>query len=404
VSRLIDTIQAIANLINSREKHWYALRSEFNELLGEGSYKTLIEEFELKFNTLPSKKIPHYSLVFYLALLIAKSEDTELEKIVIFVKEKKSYQMMKTGLYIFLSSKSEGLKYEVELTADKYQNKYEYISRFTGSVPSYEIEFRGYLLLLELIYHVDKNDFWRLLSADQQNVIFLCFLLNGRWDFTYEEITPFLSSEDELKSNGCFYYIMNNFSYKAIKYQRNRSEENAHILEEEVKQIEAVFKKLDDKHRVYFIINYLFEEKIYPSFFSLELKKANINLILDELKEKDLQNLYDLIKIQIILEVLQHEELENLFITHFLDWIKVDSNTYMWQRVKGAIGLIYGLLDPKKKDLLRKELTTYKKGLCISSFDRQIRMSQFQKEKDKEKVIDEILSLNFLSMEDGLNG
>jgi hypothetical protein len=388
---IIEKIEQVVSLINSRKKGWYTLWPELVNILGTDSCQDLLNDFETQLGSFPQKKLPHYSLVFYLALVIFQPHD-KLGNLALEVKQKESYRMMKTGLRIFLSSKSERLKYEAELTEDRYRNKYEFIDFFSGYIPDYEMDMRGYLLLFELIYNEDKQSFCDLLALDRQNVIFLCNLLNGRMGFHNAELIPFLNSEDLLKANGAFFYIMNDFSYWVRKLNHEKSEENEKGLQQKMIAIREIIEKLPKERRVHLIVNYILAEQSYPSFFADELKSSRISTVVTELECKELDNLFKLKDIYKVLKILPKMEVEQIFALNFSKWVKEDANPYIWEKCEPAVKHVMKLLSHDVKDNMSQQLDEYKHTLHISTFDQQVRQSLFQREEIKSKIIATCLS------------
>ncbi|RSK28820.1 hypothetical protein EJF36_19140 [Bacillus sp. HMF5848] len=387
-----EKIQEMAELINNKSTGWYILKSDFEQILGKESVQELLNEFEKQLNTLPKGKQPHYSLIFYLAILIVRSDDDDFQRLADMVSDKKSYRLMKKGLEIFLSAKSPQLKYEGTLLEHRYKNKYEFVNFFSGFVPDYEIDLRGYLLLLELIYYENKQSFWELMSCDRQNLVVLCILLNGHLMFENEELLPFLLSEDEVKANGALFCIMNQFSYLVRKYQHTQSEENAGLLQEEVSTIEAMFQKLPEERRVHFIVNYLIEENAYPNFFAEELKSVGSDAAVKEVKKQDLTNLLKLIRLEELIKILQTDDIEEVFAKHFMNWVQTDANPYIWDSAKQTVYDIYSLMKEHTTKEIKSNLAAYQANLFITSFDRQIRYSLYLKDQGKEQVIKDILT------------
>ncbi|OAH54618.1 hypothetical protein AWH48_08485 [Domibacillus aminovorans] len=383
-------IQKIAELINERDRGWYTLKPEFDRILGSNSASELLNELESELNNFSKGKQPHYCLIFYLALLSIITEKNELQALAKIIGGKNSYRLMKNGLKIFLSAKSSNFKYEGKLLDDRYKNKYAFVDFFSGRVPDYEMELRGYLNIFELIYEENKQSFWELLGSDRQNVIALCLLLNGHLPIKYQELVPFLMSKDELKANGAFFYIMNHFSYLVRKYEYEQTKENGHLLQEEVNKLKEIFAQLPTERRMHFIVNYLFQEQVYPNFFAEELKTLNINKIMKELEKQDLNNLVKLLRIKEFIRILERVEIERVFTKHFLNWIKNDANTYTWNSSKETVKDILALLKDVTKKEMMLDLAAFRSTLFISSFDRQVRYSLYLKDEGKKQVIEEI--------------
>lgn len=374
------------SLINSYKKGWFTLRDELVSILGTDSCQELLNDFETQLGSFPPKKLPQYSMVFYLALVILQPHE-KLGYLAVVVKHKESYRMMKTGLRIFLSSKSERLKYEAELTADRYRNKYEYINFFSGYIPDYEMDMRGYMLLFELIYNEDRQSFCDLLALDRQNVIFLCTLLNGRISFHNTELIPFLNSEDLLKANGAFFYIMNDFSYWVRKLNQEESAENEKGLQQKIIAIHEILEKLPQERRVHLILNYILAEQSYPSYFADELKSSRISTVVTELECKELDNLFKLKDIYKVLEILPKTEVEQIFVLNFTEWVKEHANPYIWERCEPTVKHVMKLLSHGVKEKMLQQLDEYNHTLHISTFDQQVRQSLFRREEIKAKII-----------------
>src|SRR5690625_783840 len=210
---MLNKLKEIVTRINKTENKWFKLVPEIEDIFGSTQAVDLIDEFEVALDTIPKKHVPHYSFIFYLALIAIIDEETELEEISKVVQQKESYRYMKIGFCIFLSGDSAGLKYEGKLAHERYKNKYEYINFFSGYAPRYRFKLSGYIQLLKLIYYVDKSSFWKLLNYDKQNIIVLCIFIEEIIPFNDDELSLFLSAEDKIRANGAFFYLMSSFSY-----------------------------------------------------------------------------------------------------------------------------------------------------------------------------------------------
>jgi hypothetical protein len=386
-----EKIEEIISIFNKREKGWYSLKPKLEQVLGSKTYQELIDEFESGLSSLPKGKWPHYSLVFYLALVILTAEEVDRKEVARYVKEKESYCLMRTGLRIFLSSKSSNFKYEAQLSAGRYKNKYEYVSFFSGFVPDYQFEMTGYLLLLKLIYEVNRSHFWQLLMQDKQNVMFLCLMTGAELSFSYEELIPLLTSNDELKANGTLFYLMSRFSYYVLKYERKSTEGNKEILVEEIQKIANIFERLPVERKIFLMVNYMFVENYYPEFFDEELQQTNVELVVYHLELQELNNLYKLVKLHQFIKILECIEVEKLFIKYFLHWLQNDGNPHIWNSVKEEVREIIQLLSLDTRNELLDQITSIKEQLWLSSFDRQVRYGQYLQEEGKAKIIDDIV-------------
>lgn len=386
-----EKIKKITEIINRNNCDWYLLRSEFEMILGKTSVPEMIEEFENEFETYPRKKLPHYCLVFYMALLtlVEKSEFKDLSQIVV---KKRSYKLMKKGMKIFLSGKSPNLNYKVELSEAEYQNKYEYVCFLIDYLSTYQIQLQGYINILELICEVNKDEALEILSEDKNNLIALCFLMDYRNSYEYEELLPLFQSEDKIKSNAAFYLLMEDFSNYVEVYKSEQTEETSHKLDQEIKNISNIIVKLPTEKKVHLIINYLFSEASYPIFFVEILQQADKELVVTEVKAKDLINLSKLVSLGELLIRLDWKEFEDLFVSMFLSWVENDANPYIWSNLKEAIQRIFHSLSIGRKIRLRDGLTDLKSRLYTTSFDKQVRYSLFLEDEKKATIIAEVLA------------
>jgi hypothetical protein len=388
-------IQELAKLINNREeRRWYGLAPDFEKTLGSKPAEELIDALESSLDTLPQDKLPHYCLLYFLALFILV-DDKDWGSLTAQVKNKKCYRYMKTGLKIFLMSKSPNVKYKAELGDDRYKNKYEFVDFFSGYVPDYEMELRGFLNILEFIYVEEAQSFWELIGHDRNNVLFLCLFTNGRLSFEYGELTPLLLIENDVKANGAFFYLMLHFHHLVQKYEYQKTEETGKQLEDEVEKVKRVLTNLPIDRRIHFIVNFLFVERtVYPNFFIEELQKADKAILVSELEKLELDNLYKLIRIVEIMKAINDQEVEKTFSHHFIGWIKTDANPYVWKGSKQSVFEILGIMGQETRGKLFSELAVLKDTLFISSFDRQVRYSQYLREEGKAQVIEELLASN----------
>lgn len=389
--RMNEKIRKITEIINKNNYGWYRLRPDFEKILGEASATEMIEEFEGEFETYPSKKLPHYCLIFYIALLtlVEKSELKDLSRI---VAKKKSYKLMQRGMKIFLSGKSQNLNYKAELSEAKYHNKYEYVCFLIDYLSTYQIQLQGYINILELVYEVDKDEALDILSTDKNYVIALCFLIDYRNSYEYEDLLPLLESEDKIKSNAAFYLLMEDFNNYVESDKYKQTEEISNKLDQEIKSISNVIGKLSAEKKVHLIINYLFSEDSYPVFFVEILQQVDRELVVAEVKAKDFRNLSKLVSLGELLIRLDWKEFKDLFVSMFLSWVENEANPYTWLKLKESIQRIFHSLSIDYKIKLIDGLTDLKSRLYITSFDQQVRYPLFLEDEKKATIIADFLN------------
>ncbi|WP_214860286.1 hypothetical protein [Exiguobacterium sp. s161] len=395
---MLEKIKQISQLFNDQEKlRWYGLEPELNKILGTRTLEELISDLEESLETFPRKKLPHYCLVFFLAIFIL-NDYKQSDNIIADIKSKKCYKNLINGLKIFLVSKSADLRYEIaESNYDDYKNKYEYVESFSSYVYTFEIKNSAFLNILNFIYLVEPKDFYNIIVHDKQNILFLCFFTRGRQMFKYEDLIQLLLIDDEVKSNSVFFHLMLEWRSLVRKYYSENVPAKRDDLSKEIERINLVFSKVPIERRTHFIINFLFvkNNKIneYPICFVEDLQNIDINILIFEIKKLDLSNLFVLIKIFEVMKLLSSQELEKVFTQYFLKWIDTNSNHYVWEQNKKEIYKILHLITPKAKKNISSELTLLKNKLFISSFDRQVRYTIFYKDEIKGKIIAELLAI-----------
>ena len=389
---MVNKMQQVVKLINERSS-WYSLKAEFENIFPQQTYKELLDYFEEKIDEIPKNKTPQYCLLFYIVLLILHEDrdiDNELAE---YAKSQKSYHYMKIGMKLYVQAKSPNFRYRVDLSTDNYTNKYEFIHRFIDMLFDVDMKLEGFFLILTLIYKTEKETFLSFLKEDKQSILFLGFMLRGTIDLPYRDLLPFLRAEDELKANGALYYLMNRFDSLSYKINYQRSKETEKKLFDEVKEIESIFKQLPQERKLDLIVNYMFEKSVYPSFFMEELLLANTDLFIRTIEKKGLTNMYKLIKLHEFIIHLNNNELNTLFLKYFIEWVKEDSNRYVWENVRQTVFEVIDHLTTENKNDLFTELVSVRNTLFLTSFDKQVRFPMFLREEDKIMVIEEVLQL-----------
>lgn len=384
-------IEKISNIVNEGQFDINSIRENLEKIYEGKEFSKIIDDYDESLNLMPSSKIPHYTFIFYLSLVILFLDD--LENIARYIKPKKSFRFLCKGASLFVGQKSIYLKYDAKLNDDYFKNKYEFIDRFEGEFVDPNNIMFYVIYLLKLIYYADRKSLIDIINEDNQNLFFLTSITDYEIKFTDEELIDFLNSNDELKINGALYRLTYDFNYAISQYAYDKNENNSKKVDEQTKRLNKVFGKLDENKKVYLIVNFIFAEKYYPIFFFDILKESKKEFIIDNLKKQDLENLYKLINLRIFIEQLKYEEIKKLFVDFLIIFIKNDGNKYVWQEKCNVVLDILKLMSDDLIVELKKQLEIINSNLFISNFDRQIRYNKYLKDLDRYEIINYIIKL-----------
>lgn len=387
----IKTFKELSDLFQEVDSSWFLYQEQIVSIYGKDDYKVLIDEFEEFINNRDSKDKPKLSLLFYSTLLVIQED--KLNKIADYCKDTYSLKYLKIGLNIFLKGKYSDIKYEIEMGINNYQNILEGIDLFSGYAGEIGHKLSHIILVFQLIYKIDKESFFECLKKDNQNGIFLYFMISPVLEFEYQNFISLLNSKDAIKRNGAFNYLMHKFHY--LVYDYNDGDEISEEITTEVINIKKIIEEIKIDKRIELIVNYIFVENKSPGFFNQEIKNADIDLLSKFIRKQNHNKLSNIIKLKVFVNHRADIVIQKLFVDKMLEWVKKWALESTWRRYKN---MIKGILDDLENDIrtkFREDIKQLKTNLFISKFDRQVRYSKFLDDNHKKEIIDDILSWEF---------
>lgn len=387
----IKTFKELSDLFQEVDSSWFLYQEQIVNIYGKDDYKVLIDEFEEFINNRDSKDKPKLSLLFYSTLLVIQED--KLNEIADYCKDNDSLRYLKIGLNILLKGKYSDIKYEIKMDINNYQNILEGIDLFSGYAGEIGHKLSHIILVFQLIYKIDKESFFECLKKDNQNGIFLYFMISPELKFEYQNLISLLNSKDAIKRNGAFNYLMHKFHY--LVYDYNDGDEISEEITTEVINIKKIIEEIKIDKRIELIVNYIFVENKSPGFFNQEIKNADIDLLLKLIRKQNHNKLSNIIKLKVFINYRADIVIQKLFVDKMLEWVKKWALESTWSRYKN---MIKGILDDLKNDIrtkFREDIKQLKTNLFISKFDRQVRYSKFLDDNHKKEIIDDILSWEF---------
>ncbi|PTX16386.1 hypothetical protein SAMN04488598_10763 [Halanaerobium congolense] len=384
----IKTFKELSDLFQEVDSSWFLYQEQIVNIYGEDDYKVLIDEFEEFINNRDSKDKPKLSLLFYSTLLVIQED--KLNKIADYCKDNESLRYLKIGLNILLKGKYSDIKYEIKMDINNYQNILEGIDFLSGYTGEIGHKLSHIILVFQLIYKIDKESFFECLKKDNQNGIFLYFMISPELEFEYQNLISLLNSKDAIKRNGAFNYLMHKFHY--LVYDYNDGDEIDEEISSELIDIAKITESVEIDKRIELIVNYIFLENKFPDFFINEIKNADIDLLLKFIRKQNHNKLSNIIKLEVFINHREDIEIQKIFVDKMLEWVKKWALESTWSRYKK---MIKGILDDLENDIrtkFREDIKQLKTNLFISKFDRQVRYSKFLDDNHKKEIIDDILS------------
>lgn len=386
----LSKLNQMENLMIKNEFKRSKSKMEIVDLFESLDYKYLIDDFEKSISSFSERKMyPHYSFYFYLSLICVSSSGNE--EIANYIRGKKTYKYLFNGLKIFVSGKSKKLVNNIKLNYEDFNDDiYQYIDRFPYSIGMFK--YSAIVYLLELIYAIDKNDFFIILESDKSNFFFLTFFSeNKHMTYSNEIILKFLNSDDRIKSYSSVCYLMRDVRRNYIKYKECK--DNLKELNKSYNNVCEILNQVSKEKRVKLILDYILTEDIYPPKFISMLCEV-------EVREEIIKNLesikIDRIDKLVSLEVLLECDGINDYIMKFLmdrvcELIECNNGIYDISKFENFIKKI------NKEEIMNlyKFIEDIINKLAISEFDKQVRYVQFHRNLrfyQKLKELNEIVS------------
>jgi len=387
----IKTFKELSDLFQEVDSSWFLYQEQIVNIYGEDDYKVLIDEFEEFIRNIDSKDKPKLSLLFYSTLLVIQED--KLNKIADYCKDNESLRYLIIGLNILLKGKYSDIKYEIKMDINNYQNILEGIDFFSGYAGEIGHKLSHLILVFRLIYKIDKESFFECLKKDNQNGIFLYFMISPELKFEYQNLIDLLNSKDVIKRNGAFNYLMHKFHY--LVYDYNDGDEINEEISSELIDIAKITEGVEIDKRIELIVNYIFLENKFPDFFINEIKNADIDLLLKFIRKQNHNKLSNIIKLEVFINHRSDTEIQKVLIDKMLEWVKKWALESTWSKYKSSIKDILNDLDKDIRTKFREDIKKLKTNLFISKFDHQVRYSKFLDDNHKKEIIDDILSWEF---------
>jgi hypothetical protein len=334
------------------------------------NYVQLIADFEKCLGKIKDKsKTPHFTLIFFTALLSISLDNTE--DIAKILQNKKCYNYLLSGLNMLVSGKSKTLKFDIGLAHESFSNKYEYIRRFAFQLPYWE--HCALIFLMKVIYHIDKKEFFKLLMNEKSN--FLCIIFFSEREniqFSKSILIEFLNCDDEIKVNAALYKLVLDFNIAYRKYESNQNlESNIELLNKACIDINEIFTTLIIEKRVRLALNLIMVEDIYPSNL-ISVLSYDSGVLIMQLKIMDIntvKQIFKLLPLSTVDDPIISRFVNNLFKTKLRYFLKEDKGIYE----DSMFCDVLNSFDNEELEEIYQYIESLKNGLKISEFDLQVR-------------------------------
>lgn len=383
-----EHIIEFATLIKNKEdRYWYVLKPDIERIFGSNDIENLLVQFENSVESFEKKSKPEFTLMFFIALMILYDTQDKYSYLIKRTDNKEYLKYLKAGIRKYIQGKSSSFRYKHDLSYEDYKNPYEFVHIFSGYLPNYEMQLRGFLNVLEFFLYKNQESFFEILSVDVQNTMTLTAVLNSRVNLRWDYLADWLiNSEDELKQNVGLYYILSKGDRLARISYDDRDEKE---LQDYLEQLKLFLKSLDEKKVSKLLLNYQFSNKksltvTYEYFKVIDAQ----DLIEYNLKDRKI-SLFEICVLNDICKYIQSKEaLEELISEKFFKWLRFNCNEYIWDKYKENLLLIINSLKEKLNiELCVKNISD---NLYVSDFDREIRYRKYLQDVTKLKVINDI--------------
>lgn len=411
----ICLLSIVINDSKNNNIHLVETKKKINAILHNKSNKTVIKELDGFVANVKGNEKNKAVLIVVMSLL-RRNLDCQAELSELITKYKLE-GCLYGGLKSFFSGDSEQFGLKIKLNTDSFENKYEYITRFT------DFEYWKLIDLFEsakIFSLVNFAKFEQLAYEDKSSLILLNMVTRHLNIAPSDElISKLLQSDDELKQNIGFLFVTEGVSkavndiceIKRCKKQglfTNKKPKAANMFfKTEINKCCDFLEKCSAKTRAALLLNYLLlHQSEHPTAFSKMLMSSFLqDEFYKQIKEtKKIRNLKD---VCFLLSLIFHTpalddknkriskaKLYDAVTDVLIFFIEEDKGIYGWnEQQKNYVTEICKMLPKKNIYKLNKHLQNKRKSLMTAKIDELVRFKIYLKDKQKQDIIDGILNI-----------
>lgn len=390
-------------------------KKRINSILHNKSNKSVIKELGGFIANVKGNEKNKVVLIVIMSLLRRNLDcQAELSEL---IKKYKLEGCLYGGLKSFFSGDSEQFGLKIKLNTDSFENKYEYITRFTNFEYWKLIDLFESAKILSLVAFAK---FEQLAYEDKSSLILLNMVIRHLNIAPSDElISKLLQSDDELKQNIGFLFVTDNVS-KAVNdiceikrckkqglFTNKKPKAATMFFKTEINRCCVFLEICSAKTRAALLLNYLLlHQSEYPTAFSKMLMSSFLqDELYKQIKEtKKIRNLKD---VCFLLSLIFHTpalddknkriskaKLYDAVTDVLISFIEEDKGIYGWnEQQKNYVTEICKMLPKKNICKLNKHLQNKRKTLMTAKIDELVRFKIYLKDKQKQDIIDGILNI-----------
>ena len=414
-SKDINLLSVVINDSSNKNIKSVDAKKKINAILHNKSIKTVMNELSTYVENIKGNEKNKAVLIVTMSLL-RRNLDCENE-LSLLISKYKLIGCLYGGLKSFLSGDSEQFGLKIKLNTDFFENKYEYITRFTEF---YYWELIALFESVKVLSLVDFLKFEQLALEDQSKLVLLnmvTYHLNIRP--SGDLITKLIQSDDELNKNIGFYFLTTNITRTVGDIcEINRSKEKGLPTTKNIKKVNKIFKteiakccnlleRCTAKTTAQLLFNYLLVHQMqYPIVFarmlmSNRLQHEFVNQVKGTNKIKTLKDvsflvnlIYDTPALNDVKKRISKASIYSSVTDLLIDFIEKDKGIYGWDEQQELyIKEICKKLPAKNVSALRSYLLRKRKTLMATKIDELVRFKIYLKDNKKSEIIEGILTI-----------
>lgn len=390
-------------------------KKKINSILHNKSNKTVIKDL-VGFIANVKGNEKNKTVLIVVMSLIRRNLDYQAELSELITKYKLE-GCLYGGLKSFFSGDSEQFGLKIKLNTDSFENKYEYITRFT------DFEYWKLIDLFESVKILSLVAFAKFeqLAYEDESRLILLNMVTRHLNITPSDelILKLLQSDDDLKQNIGFLFVTDGISkavndiceIKRCKKQglfTNKKPKAANMFfKTEINRCCDFLETCSAKTRASLLLNYLLlHQSEHPTAFSKMLMSSFLQEeFYKQIKEtKKIRNLKDIrFLIKLIFQIpalndknkrISKVKLYDVVTDVLISFVEKDKGIYGWnEQQKNYVTEICKMLPNKNIYKLKKYLQNKRKTLMIAKIDELVRFKIYLKDKQKQDIIDGILNI-----------
>ena len=397
-------------------------KTKINGLFSRKSNSAVIKELSNFINSISGQNKNKMALIVVLALLRRNLDCVEELKDLLV-----RYDLtgpLFGGIKVLLSGKSETFATQIKWSDDTFNNKYEWLSRFSGQFQYWE--FIELLQAIKILHMVKRENIEKIIKEDRTRLVLLN-MLSWNLDIVPNDnmIKWLLNNSDELNQNIGFYMITRKISYilldieahqrmelsmldvNFVASQRKEHRRTLILMSNELQQVEQFLSMCSNKIKVSLLMNFILTQRqSYPLIFAHWLIEVdNQEHLVAEIKNsrkfRTLQHIHILLSMVAKTRRKKNYEiipskmpLYNAIIDNLSNFIRDRSGIYKWEEQEEIeFSNICVMLPKQSKKRFTKFLLRELETLAISDIDKLLRHRMYLEDERKSQIINGMLSI-----------